>query len=38
MEASNMPETELKTMVIKIANECRGKMDDLSEHFDREKE
>lgn len=34
MEASN--ETEFGALVLRVFNEHRGRMDDLSENFDRE--
>ena len=37
MEASNLPDTEFKTLVIRMLNELRGKIDELGEklHKDR---
>ena len=36
MEASNLPDTELKTLVIWMLNELRGRTDKLSENFTKE--
>ena len=33
MEASSLPDAEFKTLVIKMLNELRGKIDDLGENF-----
>ena len=36
MEASNLPETEFKRMVIKMLNKLRGRMDEHNENLNRE--
>ena len=36
MEASNLPKTEFKIMVIKMLNELRGRMDEHNENLNRE--
>ena len=35
MEASNLPDTKYKTMVIRILKELRGRIDELSENFNK---
>ena len=36
METSNLSDVELKTLVIRILNELRGRVDELSENFNEE--
>ena len=36
MEASNLPETEFKIMVIRITNKFRRRMDEHNENINRE--
>ena len=36
MEASNLPHTELKTLDIRLLNELRGRIDELSKNFHKE--
>ena len=36
METSNLPDAEFKTLVIKMLNELRGRVDELSENFNKE--
>lgn len=36
METRNIPDTELKTLVITIVKEIRGMADELSENFNKE--
>ena len=36
MEASKLPETEFKIMVIRMLNELRGRMDEHNENLNRE--
>ena len=36
MESSNLTDVEFKTLVIKMLNELRGSVDELSENFNRE--
>ena len=36
MVTSNLPVTEFKTLVIKMLNELRGRIDNLSENFNKE--
>lgn len=36
MEASNLPDTEFKTLVIGVPSELRGKVDELRENLQRE--
>ena len=36
MEASNLLDTEFKTLVISMLNEPKGRLDDLSEIFNKE--
>ena len=36
MKTSNIPEAELKTLVIRMLNEHRGKVDELNENFNKE--
>ena len=36
MESSNLIDAEFKTLVIKMFNELRGKVDELSENFNKE--
>ena len=36
METSNLPDTELKALVIKMFSELRGRVDELSETFNQE--
>ena len=36
MEASNLPETEFKIMVIRMLNELRRRMDEHNENLNRE--
>lgn len=38
MEVSNLPESELKTMVIKMFNELMGRMDEYNENLNSIKE
>ena len=38
MEISNLPDKVLKTLVIKMLNRLRGKIDELSENFNKETE
>ena len=33
METSNLPHAEFKTLVIRMFNELRGRIDELSENF-----
>ena len=35
MEANNLPDTEFKALVIKTLKELRGRIDDLSEYFNK---
>ena len=36
METRNLPDAEFKTLVIKMLNELRGRIDNLSENFNKE--
>ena len=36
MEMSNLPNAEFKTMVIRMFNELRGRVEKLSENFNKE--
>ena len=36
MQISNLLDTEFKTLVIRMLNECRGRVDELSENFNKE--
>ena len=36
MKASNLPDTEFKTLVIRMLNEHRKRVDDLSDNFNKE--
>ena len=36
METSNLPDAEFKTLVIRMLNELRGRVDELSENFNKE--
>ena len=36
MESSNLTDAEFKTLVIKMLNELRGRIDELSEKFNKE--
>ena len=36
MKTSNIPEAELKTVVVRMLNEHRGKVDELNENFNKE--
>ena len=36
MKKSNLPEAEFKTLVIRMFNELRGRVDKLSENFNKE--
>ena len=36
METSNLPDAELKTLVIRLLKELRGRIDELSENFNKE--
>ena len=36
MESSNLTDAEFKTLVIKMLNELRGRIDELSENFNKE--
>ena len=36
MEANNLPDTELKALVIKMLREHRGRADEPSENFNKE--
>ena len=36
MEVSNLPETEFKTLVIRMPKKLRGRIDKLSENFNRD--
>ena len=36
MKASNVPDTELQILVIKMLNELRGRTEELSKDFNRE--
>lgn len=37
MESSNLPDTELKTMVIRMLNKLRGRIDEFSENLYRDR-
>ena len=36
MESSNLPDVELKILVIRMLSELRGSIDELRENFDKE--
>ena len=36
MEATKTPDSEIKTMVIRMLRDLRGRMDDLSENLNKE--
>ena len=36
MEASNLPDAEFKTLIIKILNKLRERVDELSENFNKD--
>ena len=36
METSNLPDAEFKALVIRMVNELRGRVDELSEDFSKE--
>ena len=36
MESNNLTDAEFKTLVIKLLNELRGGVDELSENFNKE--
>ena len=36
METRNLPDAEFKTLVIRVLNELRGRVDDLSKNFNKE--
>ena len=38
MQTSVLPDTEFKTLVIKMFSEIRGRIDELSENFNKERE
>lgn len=37
MEASNLPDNEFKTLVVKMFNELRGRIDRFSENLQRDR-
>ena len=37
MQTSVLPDTEFKTLVIKMFSEIRGRIDELSENFNKER-
>ena len=38
MEASNLPDAEFKTLVIRMLNELKGRLEELGENFNKEVE
>lgn len=36
MEKNNLPEAEFETLIIRILNELKGTVDELSENFNKE--
>ena len=36
MKTRNLPDTEFKALVVRMLNELRGRVDELSENFNKE--
>ena len=36
METSNLPDAEFKTLIIRMLNKLRGRIDELNENFNKE--